>query len=166
MALEQTYGPFPEWSIPNIASNIDRGSRKVYITDITEPFTLALVRDVAEDFPLLIRKHFFRLNFDCSISFSQHWHLSTIVYPPWANLLIHFYGKEQNLSGCSRAPTKSRQSRVIKFGKISRNFTPLLSSSSWMAVSDISSRQIRFWSTPWTSDYPEEYKVSLSIIDA
>jgi hypothetical protein len=56
VALKQTCGPFPKWSIPNVRSKIDRGTGKVYIADITEPFTVALVRDVKEDFPLLIRK--------------------------------------------------------------------------------------------------------------
>jgi hypothetical protein len=75
VALEQTCGPFPKWNIPNISSSIDRGSRKVYIADITEPFTVALVRDVKEDFPLLICKFFFHPNFD----------YNTLIFPALAS---------------------------------------------------------------------------------
>jgi hypothetical protein len=133
VALEQTCGPFPKWSIPNINSSMDRGARKVYVADITEPFTLALVRDVGEDFPLLICKLLSCLNFDYNTRYPQHLLLSMIARSQWAISLVHFWGKEQNgdfLSGYSRAVTKFRQSRVANFGKISRDLTPLLSSSS------------------------------------
>jgi hypothetical protein len=56
VALEQISGPFPRWRIPDIDSRVPRGLQKIYIADINEPFTLALVRDVEEDFPLLLRE--------------------------------------------------------------------------------------------------------------
>jgi hypothetical protein len=57
VALEQTSGPFPRWRIPNINSRVPQSVQKIYIADINEPFTLALVRDVDDDFPLLLREH-------------------------------------------------------------------------------------------------------------
>jgi hypothetical protein len=57
VALKQKCGPFPKWSIPKeFDSKMGPGLKKIYVADITEPFTLALVRDVDEDFPLAIRK--------------------------------------------------------------------------------------------------------------
>jgi hypothetical protein len=57
VALEQASGPFPRWRIPDVNSRIPRGLQKIYVVDINEPFTLALVRDVDEDFPLFLREH-------------------------------------------------------------------------------------------------------------
>jgi hypothetical protein len=65
MVLEQISGPFPRWRIPTIGSRVPRGLQKIYVADIKEPFTLALVRDVEEDFPLLLRESppYFSLNY-------------------------------------------------------------------------------------------------------
>jgi hypothetical protein len=57
VALEQTSGPFPRWKIPNINSRVPQGVQKIYVADINEPFTLALVRDVDDDSPLVLREH-------------------------------------------------------------------------------------------------------------
>jgi hypothetical protein len=57
VALEQTSGPFPRWKIPNINSRVPQGVQKIYVVDINEPFTLALVRDVDDDSPLVLREH-------------------------------------------------------------------------------------------------------------
>jgi hypothetical protein len=56
VALEQIPGPFPRWKIPNIDSRVPRGLQKIYVVDMNEPFTLALVRDVEGDLPLLLRE--------------------------------------------------------------------------------------------------------------
>jgi hypothetical protein len=64
VVLEQTSGPFPQWRIPNINSRVPRGVQKIYVADINTPFTLALVRDVDEDFPLLLR--------GCALDFSHN----------------------------------------------------------------------------------------------
>lgn len=58
VALEQTSGPFPRWRIPSIDSRIPPGLQRVHVADISEPFTLALVRDTGEDFPLLLSEPF------------------------------------------------------------------------------------------------------------
>jgi hypothetical protein len=72
VALEQKSGPFPKWSIPKeFDSKIDPGLKKIYVADITEAFTLALVRDVDEDFPLPIRE-FFHSNLGLVSHFPQH----------------------------------------------------------------------------------------------
>lgn len=69
MALEQISGPFPRWGIPDPGLRVPRGLQKIYVVDILEPFTLALVRDVEEDFPLHLREFSpcFGLNYRNSI---------------------------------------------------------------------------------------------------
>lgn len=56
VALEQMCGPNPRWSIPKTCTKVPRGLLKIYIADISKPFTLAVVRRVKEDVPLLIGK--------------------------------------------------------------------------------------------------------------
>jgi hypothetical protein len=68
VALEQTSGPFPRWRIPNINSRVPEGVQKIYVADINDPFTLTLVRDVDEDFPLLLRERSLGFSRDCSVS--------------------------------------------------------------------------------------------------
>jgi hypothetical protein len=54
VALEQISGPYPRWRIPKVTTKVPRSLQKLYIADISKPFTLALVRGVDGDHPLLI----------------------------------------------------------------------------------------------------------------
>jgi hypothetical protein len=54
VALEQIFGPYPQWRIPKVTTKVPRNLQKLYIADISKPFTLALVRGVDGDHPLLI----------------------------------------------------------------------------------------------------------------
>jgi len=59
VALEQTYGPKPRWRIPKPNTKIPHGIQKIYVVNIQEPFTLALVRSIQMDTPLVVREFFY-----------------------------------------------------------------------------------------------------------
>jgi hypothetical protein len=56
VALEHICGPFPQWRVPHVDARVPRSLQKIYVVDINEPFTLALVRGIEGDSPLLLRE--------------------------------------------------------------------------------------------------------------